>query len=98
MCTVAGRHPSAGRVDEFDSPEACAYRDTIWRLAPSLCGAQLPTAQTVRRSGEISWKQCVHCTMAGSARFFSAKFFSAEFFSALSGLALAKDKCLVVIG
>jgi hypothetical protein len=36
--------------------------------------------------------------MAGSARFFSAKFFSAEFFSALSGLALAKDKCLVVIG
>jgi hypothetical protein len=23
MCTVAGRHPSARHVDEFDSPEAC---------------------------------------------------------------------------
>ena len=45
----------------------------------------------------------MHCTTASSAKFFSVKFFSAKFFSvkffsALSGLALAKGKCLVVIG
>jgi hypothetical protein len=56
MCTVTGRHASARRVDEFDSPEACEYRDTSWRLTPSLCGAQFPRAQTARRSGEISWE------------------------------------------
>ena len=29
---AAALHPSARRVDEFDSPEACGCRDTMWRL------------------------------------------------------------------